>query len=925
MFCVGLQAQDFPAPGLRVTDLRCEYRIAPIGIAEPAPALSWQLQSGKRNVTQTAYRILVADRQELLEKNTGNIWDSEKVMSAASIQVKYAGKPLEAARTYYWKLMVWDNQGQTSAWSTPTRWQMGLPAKEDWKQAQWIAYNAIPDSLINPLPIDGAKDKGRNNNILPLLRREFTINKPVAKATVFISGLGHFEMHLNGEKAGDHFLDPGWTKYDREALYVGFDVTAALKPGANALGVLLGNGFYYIPAIKERYRKLRSAFGYPKMICRLVLEYEDGSTENIVSDDRWKACPGPIRFSSIFGGEDYDARLEQPGWDAPAFNDRSWQQALVVEGPPVLNPQMAEPLKVFENFSPVKVTGLKNGDWVYDLGQNASGIISLKVQGNRGDTVRIYPGELLTSEGAVSQRSSGGPYYFQYILKGGDTETWQPRFIYYGFRYLQVKGIESAGSPGIAGRNLSDSRGTAEHAYLLEIKGLHTRNAAAGVGGFSCSDTLFNRIYTLIDWAIRSNMASVFTDCPHREKLGWLEEVHLMGSSIRYNYDIANLAKKTVTDMQYSQLPNGLVPEIAPEYVHFTWGGNMFRDSPEWGSSSIIVPWYLYKWYGDARVLAQAYPMMQQYIQYLQTQSKNHILSQGLGDWYDLGPKPPGVSQLTTMGVTGTAIYYYDLTILEQIARKLNKAVDAAHYKQLAAQVKKAFNETFFNKKTRQYATGSQTSNAMAIFMGLVEPRYKASVLENLIKDIQSRDNALTAGDIGYRYVLRVLEAAGRSDVIYDMNSRSDVPGYGFQLAKGATSLTESWQATAVNSNNHLMLGHLMEWFYSGLCGIREEEGSIAFSHIKIHPEPVGDIQEAKGSYYSPYGLISSQWKKQDGHFELEVEVPPNTRAVIYLPVKKGRPPVYCNDQLLKKVVYRGGRAIIPVGSGHYTFTSVVD
>jgi hypothetical protein len=420
-------------------------------------------------------------------------------------------------------------------------------------------------------------------------------------------------------------------------------------------------------------------------------------------------------------------------------------------------------------------------------------------------------------------------------------------------------------------------------------------------------------------------MVSLFTDCPHREKLGWLEESHLMGSSVQYNYDIAQLGRKQADDMMYSQTADGLIPEITPEYVKFEWGGDMFRDSPEWGSNGIIMPWYLYHWYGDIQLLDRTWPMMQRYADYLKTKANGHILKQGLGDWYDIGPKPPGVSQLTPMGITGTAMYYYDLTILSSIASLLNKPNDAAQYKQLAGEVKRAFNDSFFNKQTMQYGTGSQTANAMAVYMKLVEPQYKDSVVENIVKDIRKRNNSLTAGDIGYRYLLKVLQQEGRSDVIFDMNSRSDVPGYGYQLAKGATALTESWQAYEDASNNHFMLGHLMEWFYDGLAGISQADSSVAYKRIVIRPEPVGDITSAAASYKSVYGIIKSEWKKTGTNFSLHVAIPANSTATVYLPATV-KNKLLENDKPINGkagIEFKGfdkGRAVIEIGSGDYHF-----
>jgi len=907
-------SMDSVSQEVSVGNLKCGNKTNPAGIEKTSPSLSWQLKSGQRNILQAAYRILVSDDSLLLKKNIGNIWDSKKINSNQSIQVKYKGQKLLPVKTYFWKIMVWDNRNHVSQWSNVAQWQMGLLTKADWKNAQWIAYEKIPNNLIDVLPVDAKKDKHKDNNILPLLRKSFAVKKQVKKATIFISGLGHFELSINGEKIGDHFLDPGWTKYDRQALYVPFDVTDHLRKGENAIGVMLGNGFYYIPSVSGRYRKLKAAFGYPKMICRLVIEYADGNTANIVSDRSWKTSAGPISFSSIYGGEDYDATLEQQGWDEASFNDASWKQAVMVDGPPTLNSQMAEPVKLLEIFTPQRKNKISVNSWVYDLGQNASGIPQIKVQGKRGDTVRIYPAELLKQDGTVNQRASGSPYYLEYILKGDGVETWKPRFTYYGFRYLQINGAVP-----------KEESNSSNLPVLLEVKALHNRNAADKIGTFTCSNDLFNKTYSLIDWAIKSNMMSVFTDCPHREKLGWLEQAHLMGNSVRYNYDVINLFKKQIDDMKYSQTKEGLIPEIAPEYVKFEWGDGMFRDSPEWGSSSIIVPWYLYQWYGDKEVLQNSYEMMKKYIAYLQTKAKGYILSQGLGDWYDLGPKPPGVSQLTPMGVTGTAIFYYDLNIVKNIAVLLNKKEDAAKYEQLAIKVRKAFNDSFFHKGTKQYATGSQTANAMAVYMGLVEPQYKNAVIENIVKDIRERNNSLTAGDIGYRYLLCVLHDAGRDDVIFDMNSRSEVPGYGYQIAKGATALTESWSALPTNSNNHFMLGHLMEWFYRGILGIDQSENSIAYKVIVIKPEAVGDLSSAKGSYECMYGTISSEWKKENNSFRLKVEVPVNTNAIIYLPAStaseifEGNSLIERNHEI-KFIGFGNGKAKLKVGSGSYFF-----
>ncbi|HVS97869.1 MAG TPA: family 78 glycoside hydrolase catalytic domain [Puia sp.] len=905
---------------IRLTHLRCDFR----GGAG-RPWLSWELQSSHHGVMQSGYQLVVFDEN-------GTLWDSRKQESGVSTGIPYAGADLAAGRTYFWKVRVWDRgRWDSSKWSATDTFQTPLLTRDDWKGAQWIGYAELPDPALRiPGVTARLKKSGPARDTLPLFRKEFRITRPLRRATAFVCGLGQFELHVNGEKTGDHFLDPGWVDYAKKALYVPLDITTQLRQGENAIGVLLGNGFYYIP--RERYHKLITAYGYPKLIARIRLEYADGTSEDIVTDGSWRTAPGPITYSSIYGGEDEDARREQPGWDRPGFAEKGWRPVLVVDGPPRLEEQQAAPLKIFEHLPPRRITRRSASSWLYDLGQNASGIIRLRVSGPAGAVVRITPGEL-TEGDSVNQKATGRPYYWQYTLGGerygqpgrapngrasekdstapgsANGDTWQPRFSYYGFRYLQLDGAVPEGRPN------------PDHLPVVSLlEGLHTRNAMERTGRFTCSNQLFRRIDTLIDWAIQSNAASVFTDCPHREKLGWLEEAHLMGNSLRFTYDIAALFRKIVGDMEDAQTPGGLVPEIAPEFTVF---GEPFRDSPEWGSSSILLPWYLYQWYEDRATLGHAYPMMRRYADYLQRQSVGHLLYEGLGDWYDIGPKHPGISQLTPKGVTASAIYYYDLTILSQTAAILGHADESRLYALRADTVKRAFDSAFFDPATGEVAGGSQTANAMALFTGVAPDTARRRIFENIVSGLRGRHYSLTAGDIGYRYLLKTLDEGRRPDLIYEMNNRSDVPGYGYQLAKGATALTESWQALPSVSNDHLMLGHLMEWFYDGLGGL-----AVVGAHSVIRPEPVGDIQWAQADYHSPYGTIASHWKRSGGVFDLDVTIPANTMATVWLPAPK--------DAVLtegwKAVALRSdvhllrhdsGWAVFELGSGTYNFRSV--
>jgi hypothetical protein len=445
-----------------------------------------------------------------------------------------------------------------------------------------------------------------------------------------------------------------------------------------------------------------------------------------------------------------------------------------------------------------------------------------------------------------------------------------PRFTYYGFRYVQIDGAVPAGYPNP--ENLP---------VISEIQLLHTRNSSPVTGTFKCSNELFNSIYDLINWSIKSNLASVATDCPHREKLGWLEQTHLMGNSIKFIYDIHNLYDKIIDDMIDAQLENGLVPDIAPEYVPFEAG---FRDSPEWGSAAIILPWDMYEWYGDIEAVKKAYPMMKRYLKYLENMAENHILSHGLGDWYDLGPDFPGEAQLTPKEVTATSIYYYDAKLLAKMAGLIGENEDTSSFNRLAEEIRIAFNRKFFDPVTRIYSTGSQTAFAMPLFFGMTDDSIKQEVVKNLVKSIESNNNALTAGDIGYRYLLRVLEEEGQSQLIYEMNSKTDVPGYGYQLSKGATALTESWAALKYVSNNHMMLGHLMEWFYSGVGGIRQMPGSNAYRNILIKPEITGDLTWAETSFTSIHGEISTYWKTEDNNLTMKVKIPIGCKATVVIP-----------------------------------------
>ena len=912
LIAFGIQAQA--ASKVSVTHLTCKNFVNPVGIDSPDPHLSWQLISDSKSVVQSAYRILVADNQKDLDNNLGTVWDSKKVNTNQSIEIVYAGKTLQSAKNYYWKVMIWDGKGKATPWSEMASWQMGLLTKADWKNAQWIGYDDLPDSMRIPSPtFDSEKNmgsKGMQVPVVPLFRKSFHVDKKIANATLFITGLGQYEVSINGKKIGNDFLTPGWTRYDKTVLYNAYDVTQNLQTGNNAIGAIVGNGFLYIP--RKRYRKMSIAGGMPKMICRLKITYSDGTGEDVVSDSDWKTAPSPITFSSIYGGEDYDARLEQRGWDNAGFNDSAWKSVIMPDVPKgTLKSEPNYPVAIMEVIGTKKIEKNGQAKYLYDFGQNASGIVQIKVKGKKGQQIKLVPGELLTSAHEVNQFASGSPYSLNYTLKGEGVEIWQPRFTYYGFRYVMVEGAAP------------DSVTTSvELPRITELNFLHTRNSSPKTGDFQCSNDLFNKTFTLINWAIKSNLQSVVTDCPHREKLGWLEQTYLMGNSIHYNFDIHDLYQSLVQNMMDSQLDNGLVPDIAPELVEFHKG---FRDSPEWGSAAVILPWLVYNWYGDKSVMEKAWPMMVRYVEFLKHKAADNSL-RGLGDWYDLGPADLGVSQLTPVDFPAMAIYYYDLKLLAQMGTVLHKEADVKRFSDWSEQVKTVFNKKFFNAKTNVYATGSQTSMSMPVSFGLVDEKIKDQVVKNLVDSITAHNKALTAGDVGFHYLVETLVKNGQSQLLFDMNARNDVPGYGLQLKKGATALTESWMANEISSNNHLMLGHLMEWFYASLGGIQQEDNSVAFKNIVIRPTVVGDITSASSNFETPYGPVETNWKLRKATFNLKVTIPCNTSALIYLPTI-GKSSVLENGILVNQlkeiqlVQKEQKYQVYRVGSGKYDFT----
>ncbi|MEF8787759.1 MAG: family 78 glycoside hydrolase catalytic domain, partial [Planctomycetota bacterium] len=613
----------------RPVELKCEYREDPRGIEEAHPRLSWAIDAEGRGVRQNAYRVLVASSPDLLSPDEADMWDSNRVKSDRSLNVPYDGDPLRSGETYWWKVRAWTSAEATdgssssgytdraSRWSEPARWSMGLLREDDW-QADWIAHPKLP----------------QKSGPMPIFRTEFRAEKEVERAVAYVSGLGQYEFFVNGTKVGRAVLQPAWSDYEEEVYYNVYDVTDSLRSGLNALGVMLGNGFFHVAG--GRYTKYTGSFGRPRLICQLRLEFADGTEKLVPSGKEWRTTDGPVRFSSIYGGEDYDARRARDGWKEPGYDDSGWRAVARVEPPAGhMRAQASPPLTVKRKFEPQEITEPQPGVFVCDMGQNCSAMPRLRVKGKKGQTVRLTPAEQLHEDGTVNQAGVGSPSYMEYTLAGGGVESWRPQFFYTGYQYLQIEGAVPEGHSN-----------PEEMPVVAGLQSHHVSSSAPIVGDFECSNELFNRIYELVDWAVRSNLQHVLTDCPHREKLGWLEVSYLMGPSIAYRYRIPALYSKVARDIRGAQLKNGLVPCIAPEYTVFDGG---FRYTPAWASACIIDPWYMYRWYGDRRTLERHYPAMQRYLQYVKETSEDLIAKPGLGDWYDYLPgQRIGPSKLTS-------------------------------------------------------------------------------------------------------------------------------------------------------------------------------------------------------------------------------------------------------------------------------------
>ena len=875
------------AQHLGVSQLTIEYLENPIGIDVVRPQLSWQLRSDTSDLRQTAYQILVASSQEKLAGGMGDLWDSGQVPSEESRHIPYGGASLTSRQRCYWKVKVWDNRKQESAWSAPASWEMGLLNAADWK-ASWIRHPDFTDTLLVSKPA-------------PFFRKTFTIDQLPQKARAYVTGLGYFELYLNGQKVGDHLLDPVKTRYDKSVQYLTYDITELLMSGENTVGMVLGTGWYNHFAEAVWGFNQAPWRDYPEALCQLEITNAKGEMQTLLSDETWKTTQGPIRFDGIRNGETYDARREMPGWSDPWYDDQSWSSVVVSDGPKgTLRAQMIQPIKAMQKVKPVSVREVQAGVWVFDLGQNIAGYSRLKVAGPRGTEVSMKMGERLYPDGTVEQKQilrflkSGEAQTDHYILKGEGVETWEPRFVYHGFQYIEVRGLPAPPT-------------------LETITGVVLHTAFDSKGSFACSDSLLNRTQQNTLWSFIGNYHGIPTDCPHREKIGWTGDAHLVAEAGLFNYDIVPAYLKWLDDFIDEQQDNGDLPGVIPSSG---WGYEFGKDpetrplgyGPQWEGALVLMTWDLYRFTGDKAILERYYPAIRKYLDYLIRNAKKYTLNFGIDDHKPVETKTEG--DILASGYLANFTH-----LLSQMSGILEHHEEAQYYADYSEQAKQAFNEKYFDENTGRYGNGGQTSIALALYHHLVPEGKEMVVLDALLADIEARDYHFDVGVVGLKYLFNVLREHGHSEILYRMVTQTDFPGYGYWLKQGANTLWQDWDGSM--SLNHIMFGTVSEWFYESLVGIQLDEDQPGFRHFTIHPDMLPQLDWANGAYESGYGKISVAWEKSDQEVTLRVSIPPNTTASVHVPYQEGQT-MLLNEEEVEPAEEADGRRVFNMPSGTY-------
>jgi alpha-L-rhamnosidase len=878
---------------VQVTHPRVENLNNPIGLDVTHPRFGWQLQSERRNVLQTAYEIRVAHSRADLVSGKKYVWQSGKINSDASVWVPYSGPALESGQKYWWQVRVWDNTAQVSSWSEPAFWQMGLLQASDWK-AQWISVS-MPEDSTRPSP---------------LFRKEFACRKKVAGATAYITSHGLFEAQINGKRVGPDYLAPGWTAYQKRIPYLAYDVTSMLQNGPNAIGVTLGNGWW---RGNIGWAEKNGFYGSDvSLLLQIDIQYSDGSRETIGTDASWKySTDGPIRSSEIYHGETYDARMERKGWSSAGFNDASWKPVALKDFTKSnLIGAYNEPIRKHEAFRPKAIFRTPKGELVADFGQNLVGWVELKARGKSGDRIVLQFAEVLDKQGNFyTENLRAARCTDTWILSGNGEEQFEPHFTFHGFRYAKIEGYPGELNP----ENIS-------------AVALYSDMRPAGT--FSCSDSLINQLQHNIQWGQRGNFLDVPTDCPQRdERLGWTGDAQAFSRTAVFNFDAHNFFAKWLKDVAADQQPDGMVPWVIPNVLNPRNGA-----STGWADAATIIPWNMWLAYADRRILEDQYPSMKAWVEYMRTNSKNDLWNTGFhfGDWlfYSITDDNDGRSAITDKYLIAQCFYAHSTQLLVNAAQILGKTADEKEYTQLLQRVKTAYLNEYVTPNGRPLSP-TQTAYVLALQFDLLPEHQRARAAENLAENIKSYGNHLTTGFLGTPHLCHVLTRFGYTDLAYTLLNQKTYPSWLYPVTMGATTIWERWdgirtdgsfQAITMNSFNHYAYGAIGDWMYRVMCGLDTETDQPGYKAIRIKPHPGGGLARASASLETLYGKASSSWSVEGNKFTLEVEIPANTTATVWVP--SGNVGSFEQDGKRMNAVAEDGYVRVNLGSGKYTFRS---
>ncbi|HVS95183.1 MAG TPA: family 78 glycoside hydrolase catalytic domain [Puia sp.] len=910
--------------------LKCNSLVDPVGVDGSPLLLSWVLSATghQRGQYQTAYRIQVATTRALLLAGTPDLWDTKMVDSSQCNNLGYGGIPPVSRARCFWRVKVWDSQGRPSGWSQTAYWEMGLLNETDWK-GKWIG-DREPSS---PKESDLYQD-----DPAPLLRREFGCGKPVKKAVMYVSGIGFYEASINGKRVGNRLLDPGWTDYSKTVLYSTYDVSAYLKTGSNCLGMMLGNGWYNpLPLKMWGHINIREALpvGRPKFILQLEIEYADGTKQAIVSDEQWMTHPGPVIRNSIYLGETYDARKEIPGWNKAGLPMSGWQPARLSAAPAGrLQTELQPPVRSIDTLSPVSVSEIHRGVYIVDFGRNFGGVIRLAASGQAGTRIGVRYGERLYSDGSlnvmtsaagqIKRRGVGGSAapdtaYAKdvFVLKGGGAETFQPRFTFHGFRYIEVTGY-----PGTLGSG--------------DIRGLALCSDVREAGSFCCSDTLIDRIQTISLNTFRSNLFSVQSDCPHRERFGYGGDIVATCETFMDNFDMERFYEKTVNDFADDAQSDGGLPETAP-FVGIGDGGLTRRSAPvEWGSVVPVLLDKVYQYYGNLELVRRYYPVAKNWVDFIGRHALGYTIDKTIGDHESVSPQ--------LVKLSASAFYYYNAALLVKLAALLGKQEDVRRYSALSDSIRLAFIRTFVDGSTGDVGIHTAAAQAYALYFGLIPDHSFDKVTRVLLEAISSDSDHITGGIFSTKFLMEDLGRMGRGDLGYRIATQRTFPGWGYMIDNGATTLWEHWALSEdTYSHNHPMFGSISNWFYSYVAGIRPADDAGGYNKIVIQPG-VPQLRWAKAAYHSVLGEVRSSWKKAGSIFSLDVTIPVNATATVVLPatmkdIRESGLPITlvaavgtdagsagagaaAGAGAVSFIGRRGDQFIFSIGSGDYHFTA---